>query len=300
MYSENAQEIASVASSCRNRLPSWFKQNIPAKESFDTLRMLSEHKINTVCVSAKCPNLSSCFEHNELTFMILGDTCTRNCLFCAVKKSVGRVLSVDEKEARKIAYQVKELKLRYVVITSVTRDDLEDGGARQFVGVIEEIKSYCSNLKVEILIPDFQGKFLSLKLVAEASPDVIAHNIETVRRISVLIRPLSDYERSLRVLDGVKRIARGVVTKSSLMLGLGETRKEIVEALTDLRTVDCDIVTLGQYLAPSSQHYPVQEFVPLEKFAEYKDIAYTLGFKAVLSGPLVRSSYQAQRLYEQI
>lgn len=285
---------------CRNRLPSWFKQNIPAKESFDILRKLSERNVNTVCVSAKCPNLGSCFGHNELTFMILGDTCTRNCLFCAVKKSRTQDLGVDAGEAKRVAYVVKEFGLKYVVITSVTRDDLEDGGASRFVEVVEEIRQTSRHTKIEVLIPDFQGRFLSLRLLADVFPDIIAHNIETVRRVSALIRPLADYERSLKVLDSVKKIVPRTVTKSSLMLGLGETHEEIVEALKDLRTVNCDIVTLGQYLAPSLKHYPVQEFIPVEKFAVYQDVAYTLGFKAVLSGPLVRSSYQAQRLYEQI
>lgn len=284
----------------RNRLPVWFKQSIPAKESIDTLRKLSEQNINTVCVSAKCPNLGSCFNNNELTFMILGDICTRDCLFCAVKKLKTEDLGVDEGEAKRVAFMVKEFGLEYVVITSVTRDDLEDGGARQFVKVIEAIRNISHHTKIEVLIPDFQGNFLSLQKVAGACPNVIAHNIETVRRVSAFIRPLADYERSLRVLDMAKKTGLTIVTKSSFMLGLGETKEEVVGALKDLRTVDCDVVTMGQYLAPSLNHYPVQEFISIEQFSEYMDIAYALGFKVVLSGPLVRSSYQAQRLYEQI
>ena len=290
------------SSECLNyrRLPVWFKQNIPGKKSIEKLQKLSENNLNTVCVSAMCPNLSACFKNNELTFMILGDTCTRNCLFCAVKKSKLEDLGVDEGEPKRVACAVKEFGLKYTVITSVTRDDLEDGGSQHFAKTIEEIRNISPQTKIEVLIPDFQGKFSSLKRVLGALPNVIAHNIETVRRLSIKIRPLSDYDRSLRVLDMIKRMAQSIVTKSSIMLGLGETQEEVFGALKDLHNVNCDVVTMGQYLAPSVNHYPVKEFVPIGQFAKYKDMAYSLGFKAVLSGPLVRSSYEAERVYGQV
>lgn len=229
--------------------------------------------------------------------MILGGSCTRNCRFCAVDKAKGSVLAVDFTQADKVALAVKKLGLNYVVITSVTRDDLIDGGAEQFVRTIKAVRSVNCLIKIEILIPDFQANFLSLKKIAEAHPSVVAHNLETTRCISKQLRPEADYARSLGVLRAIKEINCEIVTKSSLLLGLGESAPNVIDALHDLRSVECDILTLGQYLAPSKEHYPVKEFIKIEQFKKYKEIALSLGFKAVLSEPLARSSYKAQEVY---
>lgn len=254
----------------------------------------------TVCQEAKCPNLSSCFEKNELSFMILGDTCTRNCKFCAVKKSTAETLALNADEPDRIAAIVKDLGLKYAVVTSVTRDDLPDKGARHFNKMIKAIRRVDEDIKVEVLVPDFSGQPDLIKEVIEASPDVFGHNLETVESLAGELRPNSDYRISLDVLKTAKEINNRVITKSSLMLGFGESEEEIVQSMKDLKRVNCDIVTLGQYLAPSKNHYPVKEFINLERFAEYNKIAIDLGFKAVLSGPLVRSSYRAQELYRSI
>ena len=228
--------------------------------------------------------------------MILGKSCTRNCNFCNVEKSLNLKLEVDLDEPKRIARAVKVLELKYVVVTSVTRDDLEDGGASQFVKVIESIRSVNKAIKVEVLIPDFQGNAEALKKVVQAGPFVLAHNLETVERLYSTIRPQANYRRSLRLLKKAKELAGGLITKSSLMLGLGEREEEVVAALKDLRAYGCDVVTLGQYLAPSLKHYPVKEFILPEQFRKYSAIGLDLGFKRVLSGPKVRSSYHAEEL----
>ncbi len=279
------------------RLPSWFKQQIPDTATLDRLELLSRIKVNTVCKEAHCPNLSRCFKNRQLTFMILGDTCTRNCRFCAVKNSQRPPIAVDIDEAGRIAQTVKDLDLDYAVITSVTRDDLPDRGAGHFVKVIKAIQGINENIRIEILIPDFSGSHSLLETVVRADPAVIAHNLETVRRLSGELRPQADYSRSLNVLKTIKEINPGMLTKSSLILGLGETGQEVMDTLRDLVSVKCDILTLGQYLSPSPGHYPVNEFIGIGQFIRYRDIAIELGFKAVLSGPLVRSSYQAKELY---
>lgn len=279
-------------------LPSWFKQEIPDSATLNRIRLLSESKINTVCQQAHCPNLSRCFKNRQLTFMILGDTCTRNCRFCTVKKTDEKSLvAFDIDEADRIARTVKELDLDYAVITSVTRDDIPDGGAKHFIKTIKSIQSINENIKIEILIPDFSGNPFLLETIVRASPTVIAHNLETVRRLSGELRPQADYLRSLNVLKTIKEINASMVTKSSLMLGLGESEQEVIGAMEDLSGVGCDILTLGQYLAPSPGHYPVKEFISAGQFIKYRNIAVELGFKAVLSGPLVRSSYKARELY---
>jgi len=229
--------------------------------------------------------------------MILGSTCTRQCRFCAVYKSDARPLSVDMDEPSRIREAVRLMNLSYVVITSVTRDDLPDAGSLSFVRTIEAVRSLSKDIKIEVLIPDFQGKALSLKRVLDAGPDVLAHNLETVERLYKDVRPQANYRLSLRLLSQVKEGNLKILTKSSLMLGLGETREELIAALQDLQKCGCDILTLGQYLAPSKNHYPVQEFISREQFKEYEEIAYDLGFKSVMSGPLVRSSYRAQEAY---
>jgi len=280
------------------RLPAWFKQAIPTKTTMDTARIISGSGIHTVCREAKCPNINTCYANKTATFLILGDTCTRNCRFCAVAKlEENRVLKLDADEPLRTAEAVKELGLDYVVITSVTRDDLDDGGAEIFATTIESIRMISKKIKIEVLIPDFDGKISSLKTVLEAGPDCIGHNIETVKRLYREIRPEANFERSLKVLRQIKAIEPLMVSKSSIMLGMGETGHEVEEAMRELRLSGCDILTLGQYLAPSKAHFPVKEFISPERFDVYRETGYSLGFKAVLSGPLVRSSYQAEKTF---
>jgi len=281
-----------------NRLPLWFKQNLPGNIALSRIQLLSELNVNTVCSEANCPNLGDCFNNLRLTFMILGDICTRDCKFCGVEKSNAKLLDFDSDEPGRVAGVVAKLGLKYVVLTSVTRDDLADGGASIFVRTIEFIRSLNKGIKVEVLIPDFKGKLDCIKRVLDAHPQVIAHNIETVKRLYGEIRQKANYEFSLRVLREIKEINPVQVTKSSLMLGLGEREEEVKLTMQDLRDADCDIITLGQYLAPSQNHYPVQEFISLEKFTRYREMGIALGFKAVLSGPLVRSSYRAEEVYK--
>jgi lipoic acid synthetase len=232
--------------------------------------------------------------------MILGDTCTRDCRFCAVAKSDNSNLELDLQEPKRIAAAVRWLALSYVVITSVTRDDLADGGSGIFAQTIETIRMLDKRIKIEVLIPDFKGSTASLKCVVDAGPDVIAHNIETVSRLYQEVRPKAGYRLSLEVLNKIKEIGGKVITKSSLMLGLGEKEEEVLSVMQELRQSRCDILTLGQYLSPSKGHYPVKEFISKEKFARYREGGLALGFKAVLSGPLVRSSYQAEEVYKGI
>lgn len=231
--------------------------------------------------------------------MILGDTCTRNCRFCAVAKSDGRYLKVDSREPERIAEAVRSLDLRYVVITSVTRDDLADGGSSAFAQTIEAIRALDREIKIEVLIPDFGGNIVSLKCISDAAADVVAHNIETVSRLYPGLRPNSDYRISLEALKLIKEMRDEVITKSSLMLGLGEKEEEVLCAMQGLRQSRCDILALGQYLAPSKEHFPVKEFISKEKFARYREIGLSLGFKTVKAGPLVRSSYQAEEVYKE-
>ena len=284
-----------------NRLPSWFKQEIPEEVALSRMRLLAEFNVNTVCKQAKCPNQGLCFKNSRLTFMIMGDRCTRDCRFCAVNKTENhsQPLPLDLEEPYRIAEAVKELGLNYVVITSVTRDDLEDGGAGIFAQTVELIHAVNKEIKIEVLIPDFGGKITSLQVIINSAPSVIAHNIETVRRLYEELRPHSNYEVCLEVLRKIKEIKPSLITKSSLMLGLGETEAEVVNTMDDLRFLGCDILTLGQYLAPSVGHYPVKEFVDVERFQKYCQLGRTLGFKAVLSGPLVRSSYQAEKVFRE-
>jgi len=282
------------------RLPSWFKQEIPRNTTISTACMISGLCLHTVCQEAKCPNLNSCFGQKRATFLILGKTCTRDCRFCAVEKlSQNTALGLDEDEPWRIFEVVKNLGLRYVVLTSVTRDDLQDGGAGIFARSIKLLQNL-KDVKIEVLIPDFGGKILNLQTVLEAKPDCVGHNLETVQGLYKKLRPMAFYRRSLEVLSAIKEINPAMITKSSIMLGLGETEEEIVEAMKDLRKSNCDILTLGQYLAPSPQHYPVREFISPDQFKEYKDMARDLGFKAVLSAPLARSSYKAEELYKEL
>ncbi len=278
----------------RKPRPDWLKVRLPAGENFARLRgLIREHRLNTVCEDARCPNLGECWGAGTATFMILGDVCTRACRFCAVRTGVPSEYDLDE--PRRVAEAVRDLGIRYAVITSVDRDDLEDGGAFIFAETIRRIRAYEPAARVEVLIPDFRGNLPALRSVVEAGPDVLAHNIETVARLYPLARAGSRYRRSLDLLRNAKSFGVRVVTKSSLMLGLGESREEVLESLRDLSRLDVDIVTLGQYLQPTRDHLPVDRYNTPQEFDELKTYALSLGFRYVEAGPLVRSSYHAER-----
>ena len=280
------------------RLPDWFKQRMPrAGEMADVSSVLADLKLNTVCQSAICPNMCQCFARKTATFMIMGNICTRNCTFCAIAKGKPSELEADEPE--RIAAAVGRLSLKYVVITSVTRDDLSDGGAAHFAKTIEAIHSACPETLVEVLVPDFQGLSSALETVADARPAVINHNIETVPRLYKEVRPLANYHRSLDLISKIKEIDSRIVTKSGIMLGLGETREEVLEAMKDLRFSGCNLLTLGQYLAPSSQHHQVVSYVTPDEFSSYVRPGLDMGFSGVASAPLVRSSYRAVELFRE-
>ena len=252
-------------------------------------------KLHTVCESAECPNRTKCFGEGTATFMILGDICTRNCTFCAVTK--GLPLPPDPEEPEHIVAAVKQLGLRYVVITSVTRDDLPDGGASHFARTIEAIRAYDPNIMVEILIPDFRGSLSALQTVIDAQPTVLNHNVETAPRLYPEVRPRANYQQSIELLKRAKLLDNGLITKSGLMLGLGETQPEVIEVMADLRQANCNILTLGQYLQPSLKHHRVVRYVPPEEFEEYQKAGKEMGFASVVSGPLVRSSFHAAEAY---
>lgn len=281
-------------------LPSWFRQEIPKDIHFikNRLRDFENHKLSTVCQSARCPNINRCFEDNSVTFMILGDNCSRNCRFCAVSKGRPRVLNLSE--PYNLALTIHNLNLKYIVITSVTRDDLAFGGATHYARAVYLIKQLNPGRKIELLIPDFKGSKDALSLLVKAAPDLIAHNLETVKGMYPVVRPSGDYARALSVLEGVRELGFAGWIKSGIMLGFGEKTDEALEAFRDLKDAGCDIVTLGQYLAPTQNHFPVKEFVSPEKFEWYRQKALALGFKAVYAGPLVRSSYRAEEMYSDI
>jgi len=283
----------------KGRLPPWFKKKIPdARLLLGMERLLGGLNLHTICESALCPNQGDCFAQGTATFLILGDVCTRHCTFCAVKK--GLPSPVDEKEPEHLLEAVEKLGLRHVVITSVTRDDLPDGGASQFAKTILALKGKRKDLTVEVLIPDFRGSLESLKVVVDARPEVINHNLETVPRLYPEVRPQADYRRSLNLLSLVRKLDSLMVTKSGLMLGLGERRDEIVGVMEDLRGVECDLLTMGQYLQPSSSHHPVVRYLPPEEFSEYEKMGRDMGFADVVSAPLVRSSFHAAQLYAKV
>jgi len=278
--------------------PDWFIKPLPhGKYLAEVGRVLSRWKLHTVCQSALCPNLGECFSRGTATFMIMGDVCTRNCRFCAVSK--GRPRPLDASEPFRIARAVQELQLRHVVVTSVTRDDLPDGGANHFARTIKAIRDLDRTITVEVLIPDFKGYPQAVAKVVEARPDIINHNLETVPRLYEQVRPMADYQRSLAVLRLVKELDGRIYTKSGLMLGLGETRDEILAVMHDLREIGCDFLTLGQYLSPSREHVPVVRYIPPEEFQELAVQGRTMGFRGVASGPFVRSSYEADKVFEQ-
>lgn len=273
--------------------PDWLKVKTSWGENYRRIKsLLARSNLHSVCQEANCPNISHCFEKGTATFLILGDICTRGCKFCDMKR--GDPLPVDEDEPIRLAEAVKELKLQYVVITSVTRDDLPDGGASLFARTIREIKKSIPDCKVEVLIPDFAGSFESLKMVLEAEPDVLNHNMETVKRLYPIVRKGADYQTSLDLLSNVKKIDKSIITKSGMMLGLGESWDEVIFLMNDLKNAACELLTIGQYLSPSETHLPVTKFYHPDEFAELKLIGERIGFAHVESGPLVRSSYHAK------
>jgi lipoyl synthase len=277
----------------RPRLPEWLRINLPTSGGFfETRNLLQDLRLHTVCESAKCPNHWECWSKGTATFMVAGDRCTRACGFCAV--STAKPFPLESDEPARVAEATRRMKLKHVVVTAVARDDLADGGAEHFAKTICAIREANAGIIVEVLVPDFNDKDASIDLVLSASPDIFNHNLETVRRLTPTVRSRATYDRSLTVLRKAKERSRGrVYTKSGIMLGLGESEEELFQALNDLRAVECDILTLGQYLQPTLKHLPVVEFVRPQKFAEYGRAAEELGFEHVASGPMVRSSYHA-------
>lgn len=287
-----SEEITLNNEEVQPRKPSWLRVKLPIGEDYRKVRnLVSENKLHTICESGNCPNMGECWGAGTATFMILGNICTRSCGFCAV--ATGRPSVVDLNEPERVADSVSLMKVKHCVITSVDRDDLKDGGASVWVETIRAIRRKSPKITMETLIPDFQGKWDNLKLVIAEKPEVISHNLETVKRLTKQVRIQAKYERSLDVL---KMIAEtGVHAKSGLMLGLGETKEEVVEAMQDLRNSGVVILTLGQYLQPTKKHLAIAEFIHPDIFAEYKETGLKMGFRYVESGPLVRSSYHAER-----
>jgi lipoic acid synthetase len=274
--------------------PDWLKIKVHSNQSrLEVEKLLSDSSLHTVCEEANCPNLIECFCNKTATFMILGKNCTRNCTFCAVTK--GNTENVDPLEPLHIAQAIKELGLKHAVITSVTRDDLPDGGADHFKQVINEIKRLDDKVVIEVLVPDFKGNTEALEKVVAAKPRILNHNIETVSRLYPEVRPMAIYERSLKFISDAKKFDPAILTKSGLMVGLGETKNEVLDTISDLRKSACDFLTIGQYLSPSKLHHPVVEYIHPDVFEEYKLKALEMGFIHVASGPLVRSSYQAHK-----
>lgn len=277
------------------RFPPWLRKKIPANQfSLNTRHILKKYNLNTVCQSAKCPNLGECFARDTATFMLLGTICTRDCRFCAVEK--GPLLPPKEEEPRQVARAARDLGLKHVVLTSVTRDDLPDGGAQHFADTIYALKEEIPEGMVEVLTPDFQGDREALSLVVEAKPHVFNHNVETVPALYSKVRPQADYQRSLKLLAWVKEMDKEIFTKSGLMVGLGERREEILEVMEDLCSHNCDLLTIGQYLQPSRNHLEVEEYIHPDLFDEYREEGMNLGFLQVFAGPFVRSSFKAADL----
>lgn len=277
--------------------PEWLKVKTSWGENYRNLKsLLADSNLHTVCEEANCPNINHCFDNRTATFLILGNICTRGCKFCDVKR--GTPQEVDKGEPKRVACAVKKLGLEYAVITSVTRDDLPDGGSSYFAQTIKEIRNLIPDCKVEVLIPDFLGSFESLKRVLDVHPDVLSHNLETVKRLYPQVRRGADYQRSLSLLRIAKDYDENLIIKSGIMVGLGETWEEIVNLMSDLRNVNCDLLTIGQYLSPSKEHLSVAKYYHPDEFAELKRIGEKMGFLHVESGPLVRSSYQAHKQME--
>jgi len=276
----------------RLKKPKWLKVKLPTGENYRKVRSLvTEHKLHTICESGSCPNMGECWGEGTATFMILGNICTRSCGFCNV--STGRPEPVDEFEPGRVAQSVKLMGVKHAVITSVDRDDLKDGGAEIWAQTVRAVRHQSPETTMETLIPDFAGKWENLQTIIDVAPEIVSHNLETVRSLTKQVRIQAKYDRSLEVLFRLKK--GGMRTKSGVMLGLGETHEEVIETMEDLRSVNVDILTLGQYLQPTPKHLPVVEFITPERFAEYQDLGLKMGFKFVESGPLVRSSYHAEK-----
>ena len=272
--------------------PKWLKVKLPTGEKYRKVRSLvDEHKLHTICESGNCPNMGECWGEGTATFMILGNICTRSCGFCAV--ATGKPLEADPFEPARVANSVKLMGVKHAVITSVDRDDLADGGSEIWVKTVELVRAKSPGTTMETLIPDFAGEWENLQRIIDVAPEIVSHNLETVRRLTKQVRIQAKYDRSLEVLFRLKK--GGMRTKSGVMLGLGETRDEVLETMEDLRSVQVDILTLGQYLQPTRKHLPVQEFVTPEQFKEYEEIGLKMGYRFVESGPLVRSSYHAEK-----
>ena len=286
-------EIIQGEGKVRIKKPKWLRVKLPTGEKYKKVRSLvDEHKLHTICESGSCPNMGECWGEGTATFMILGNICTRSCGFCAVK--TGRPDDVDEFEPGKVAHSVKTMQIKHAVLTSVDRDDLKDGGAGHFKLTIEKIKKLNPNITIEILTPDFRGRVeKALDILQKCPPDVFNHNLETVPSLYPKVRPGSDYHQSLKLLKNFKEKHPSVKTKSGLMLGVGETHKQVIDVLKDLRKHKVDMLTLGQYLQPSRHHLAVEEYISPEQFEHYKTLAEELGFSQVASGPMVRSSYHA-------
>ncbi len=278
------------------RHPDWLKVKIGGGEQFVKMKsLLRRAKLHTICEEANCPNIAECFDCGTAVFLILGDTCTRNCRYCNVKH--GKPLSLNPNEPKDVAESVKELGLKYVVITSVTRDDLGDGGADVFYDCVKEVQKLNKDCKVEVLIPDFKGSKEALKKVVDSKSDVINHNIEVVEELFSDIRPEGDYKISLQVLKNIKKFDGNMKSKSGFMIGLGETEDQIRKTMMDLREVDVDFLTIGQYLQPSREHAKIKKYYTPDEFERFKQMALDLGFHHVESGPLVRSSYHAEKAF---
>ena len=272
--------------------PKWLKVKLPTGENYRKVRSLvDEHKLHTICESGNCPNMGECWGEGTATFMILGNICTRSCGFCAV--ATGKPLEADPFEPARVANSVKLMGVKHAVITSVDRDDLHDGGSEIWVKTVELVRAKSPGTTMETLIPDFAGNWENLQRIIDVAPDIVSHNLETVRRLTKQVRIQAKYDRSLEVLFRLKK--GGMRTKSGVMLGLGETREEVIETMQALRSVQVDILTLGQYLQPTRKHLPVMDFVTPEQFKEYEEIGLKMGFRFVESGPLVRSSYHAEK-----
>lgn len=272
--------------------PKWLRVKLPTGENYRKVRgLVDQHKLHTICESGNCPNMGECWGEGTATFMILGNICTRSCGFCAV--ATGRPLAADPQEPERVAESIRLMGVKHAVITSVDRDDLPDGGSTIWFNTVAAVRRVSPGTTMETLIPDFAGKWENLQRIIEAAPEVVSHNLETVRRLTKQVRIQAKYDRSLEALLRLKQ--GGMRTKSGVMLGLGETEEEILETIDDLASVDVDILTLGQYLQPTPKHLPVASFITPEKFAEYKEYALSKGFRYVESGPLVRSSYHAEK-----
>tara|TARA_Y100000590_G_C15737925_1_gene1019249 strand:- start:2243 stop:3163 length:921 start_codon:yes stop_codon:yes gene_type:complete len=292
------EKINKISNSIPNK-PPWIRVKAPTSNIFnETKKIINKNNLVTVCEEAACPNISECWQKKHATFMILGDICTRACAFCNVK--TGKPSDIDIFEPYKIAKTVKELNLDHVVITSVDRDDLIDGGAKHFVKVINSIRNECPNTTIEILTPDFFRKKDSINIISESLPDVFNHNLETVPRLYPSVRPGSRYFISLKLLNDIKNKNKKIFTKSGLMVGLGETKQEIFQVMDDLRAADVDFLTIGQYLPPTSKHIKLEQFIEPEDFENFSRVAYSKGFLMVSSSPLTRSSYHASEDFKKL